>query len=84
MTVQVSWDRPQPRSRSMPSPRVYITESRSGQTRRPNTEMSSPVLTTAVISSSGSAARTPRRKRAPPIPPASTVTRTSYDASAVA
>ena len=45
--------RPQPRSVSMPPPRVYITLSRSGQTRSPCTVMSSPVLTIAVISASG-------------------------------
>src|SRR6266536_4765998 len=60
----------------MPSPRVYMTLSRSGQMRRPCSVMSSPVFTTAVMSSSGRAARTPRRKRAPPMPPARTVIRT--------
>ncbi len=72
--VQVGVDaaRPQPRSSSMPPPRVYITVSRSGQIRSPCIVTSSPVLTTAVIDASGTAARTPRRNRAPPVPPAST------------
>ncbi len=39
----------------MPPPRVYITVSRSGQTRRPCTQMSSPVLPMTVISASGRA-----------------------------
>src|SRR5947209_7627787 len=59
----------------MPPPRVYITVSRSGQTRRPCRVMSSPVFTMAVISASGSTCRSPRRKRAPPIPPASATIR---------
>src|SRR3954464_11989100 len=49
-----------------------MTLSRSGQMRRPCRVTSSPVLTTAVMSSSGHAARTPRRNRAPPMPPART------------
>src|SRR5690349_3720713 len=60
----------------MPPPRVYITVSRSGQIRRPCKVTSSPVLTSAVISASGTAARTPRRNRAPPMPPATTTSRT--------
>src|SRR5689334_1806424 len=56
----------------MPPPRVYITVSRSGQIRRPCRVTSSPVLTTAVTVADGAAERTPRRKRAPPTPPAST------------
>ena len=71
-TVQVSSARPQPRSVSMPPPRVYMQESRSGQICRPCSRMSSPTLTTAVTSTSGSS-RTPSRKRAPPTPPTSTV-----------
>ena len=46
LACQVSSVRPQPRSVSMPSPRVYITVSRSGQTLSPCTQMSSPVLAT--------------------------------------
>src|SRR5690348_954432 len=57
----------------MPPPRVYMQVSRSGQMRRPWSQMSSPTLTTAVTSTSGSS-RTPSRKRAPPTPPTSTVT----------
>src|SRR3954454_21933309 len=69
---QVSPSRPHPRGPSWTPASVYITESRSGQMRRPCSVTSSPVLTTAVISSSGHAARTPRRNRAPPMPPART------------
>src|SRR3954454_21290123 len=69
---QVSPSRPHPRGPSWTPASVYITESRSGQMRRPCSVTSSPVLTTAVISSSGHAARTPRRNRAPPMPPAKT------------
>src|SRR3712207_4516698 len=59
----------------MPPPRVYMHVSRSGQTRRPCSQMSSPTLTTAVISDPGpSAALRPIRKRAPPTPPTRTVT----------
>src|SRR6185312_6303705 len=72
-TAQVSPARPQPRSLSMPPPRVYMQVSRSGQMRRPWSQMSSPTLTTAVTSTSGSS-RTPSRKRAPPTPPTRTVT----------
>src|SRR5690348_13774093 len=57
----------------MPPPRVYMQVSRSGQMRRPCSQMSSPTLTTAVTSTPGNA-RTPSRKRAPPTPPTSTVT----------
>ena len=67
---------------SMPPPRVYMTVSRSGQTRRPNSVMSSPVLPMTVISASGAARSSPRRKRAPPMPPASAVIRgTNRDAT---
>src|SRR5690348_7458075 len=59
----------------MPPPRVYMTVSRSGQTRRPNSVMSSPVFPMTVISAAGAAWRRPRRKRAAPTPPASTVMR---------
>src|SRR5690349_25142199 len=67
----------------MPPPRVYMQVSRSGQMRRPCNQMSSPTLTTAVISCSlspgptagrPSAAFTPSRNRAPPTQPTSTVT----------
>ena len=53
LTTQVSSSRPQPRSAEMPPPRVYITVSRSGQTRRPNRVMSSAVFPITVISASG-------------------------------
>src|ERR1700722_12833648 len=59
----------------MPPPRVYITVSRSGHTRRPYRVISSPVLPMTVISASGAAALRPRRNRAAPTPPASTVMR---------
>src|SRR5262249_62287102 len=59
----------------MPPPSVYITVSRSGETWRPNRLMSSPVLPITVISASGAADFSPRRKRAAPTPPASTVMR---------
>ena len=52
LTLHVSSRRPQPRSRSMPSPSVYMTVSRSGQTFRPCTQMSSAVLATTVTSAS--------------------------------
>ena len=73
--LNVSPSRPQPWSSLMPPPSVYITVSRSGQTRRPNSVMSSPVFPMTVISASGAARRRPRRKRAAPTPPASTVMR---------
>src|SRR5271157_1705056 len=73
--LKVSPARPQPCSVLMPPPSVYITVSRSGQTRRPNKVMSSPVFPTTVISASGAARFRPRRKRAAPTPPASTVMR---------
>ena len=50
-----------------------MTVSRSGQTRRPCTQISSPVFPMTVTSASGLAASTPRKNRAPPIPPASAV-----------
>ena len=56
--------RPQPRSGSMPSPRVYITVSRSGQTLSPCSQMSSAVLATTVTSASASTREPPRRCRA--------------------
>ena len=49
----VSSRRPHPRSRSNASPSQYVTESRSGHTRRPWTSRSSPVFTTAVTSAGG-------------------------------
>src|SRR5450759_565265 len=48
--VKVSTARPQPWLSSMPPPRVYITVSRSGQTRSPNNVMSSAVLPITVTS----------------------------------
>jgi len=75
-TRKVSPARPQPCASSMPPPSVYITVSRSGQTRSPWTHRSSPVLPITVTSASGTARRRPRRKRAPPMPPASAVIRT--------
>ena len=48
----VSSARPQPCPSWMPPPRVYITVSRSGQTRSPNRVMSSPVLPMTVTWSS--------------------------------
>ena len=63
----------------MPSPRVYITVSRSGQTLSPCTQMSSAVLATTVTRVSAPVRSTSRsrpcRKRAPPTPPESTVRR---------
>ena len=52
LALQVSSLRPQPRSRSMPSPRVYITVSRSGQTLSPWIHRSSAVLAMTVTSAS--------------------------------
>ncbi len=74
LAFHVSSVRPQRRSGSMPLPRVYMTVSRSGHTRMPNSQMSSAVLPMTVISSSGAfAARRPWRNLAPPTPPDSTV-----------
>ncbi|CAM5732030.1 hypothetical protein SALBM311S_01588 [Streptomyces alboniger] len=66
---------PQPCSSLMPPPSVYITVSRSGQTFSPKRWMSSPVLPMTVMSASGAACFRPRRKRAPPMPPARTTIR---------
>src|SRR4051812_856490 len=81
LTLHVSSDLPQPCSSWMPPPSVYITVSRSGQMRRPNSVRSSPVFPITVTSASGSAASRPRRNRAPPTPPASTVIRTVVPSS---
>src|SRR5690349_13649116 len=60
----------------MPPPRVYITVSRSGQILSPCIHRSSAVLATTVTSSPHPGTpRRPWRKRAPPTPPESTVTR---------
>ena len=83
LTTNVSSSRPHPRSALMPPPRVYITVSRSGHTRRPKSQMSSPVLPMTVTVASRRSGesdvrrwwRRPRVNRAPPIPPASTVMR---------
>jgi hypothetical protein len=73
----------------MPSPRVYITVSRSGQTFSPWIHQSSAVLATTVTTVSpeppGTAPlrspwRRPWRKRAPPTPPDRTVMRRSVGA----
>lgn len=72
---KVSSALPQPCSSLMPSPRVYITVSRSGQTFSPKRWMSSPVLPMTVMSASGTARFRPRRNRAPPMPPARTTMR---------
>src|SRR5258708_220835 len=56
--------RPQPCSGLIPPPRGYMTRSRSGQTRRPCSVMSSPVLPMTVTWASGSAATRPRSKPA--------------------
>ena len=79
LTVQLSPVRPQPRSASMPPPRVYMQVSRSGQIRRPCSHTSSPVFTSAVTSCATgtgqpSACLTPCRNRAPPTPPTTTTT----------
>ncbi len=78
-TTNVSSARPQPWSSEMPPPSVYITVSRSGQTRRPNSQMSSAVLPMTVTSASSAAEaaydNNPRRKRAAPMPPAGTTIR---------
>ena len=52
LACHVSSRRPHPRSWSMPSPRVYITVSRSGQIFSPCTHQSSPVLAITVTSAS--------------------------------
>src|SRR5699024_5144912 len=86
LTVKVSSLLPQPRSSSIPPPRVYITVSRSGQIRSPKRVMSSPVLPMTVMelpvlcpSASEEpiprVALSPLRNRAPPIPPAGTTIR---------
>src|SRR5437868_3111375 len=59
----------------MPPPSLSITVSRSGHMRRPCRVISSPVLPMTVISASRAAALRPRRNRAAPTPPASTVMR---------
>jgi hypothetical protein len=78
-TVNRSSARPQPCPSWIPPPRVYMTVSRSGQTRSPCRVMSSAVFPTTVSSASMPAERTwwrrPRRNRAPPTPPASAVMR---------
>src|SRR4051812_47812419 len=83
LTTHVSPVRPQPRSVSIPPPRVYMHVSRSGQIRRPCIHTSSPVFTTAVTVCSdvpgptGGSPRsclTPSRNRAPPTPPTTTTT----------
>ena len=74
-TVKDSAARPQPCSSLMPPPSVYMTVSRSGHTCRPYRMISSPVLPMTVISASRAAAFRPRRNRAAPTPPASTVMR---------
>src|SRR5579859_7787846 len=52
-----------------------MTVSKSGHTRNPDRVISSPVLPMTVISASRAAAFKPRRNRAAPTPPASTVMR---------
>src|SRR5687768_14204340 len=65
----------------MPSPRVYMTVSRSGQILRPCSHKSSAVLPTTVTTSGpvppgrACACSRPWRKRAPPTPPERTVRR---------
>src|SRR5688500_2038730 len=84
--LHVSSLRPHPRSTSMPSPRVYITVSRSGQTLSPWIHQSSAVLATTVTSVSADPPgtrpvrrpwRRPWTNLAPPTPPERTVTRLS-------
>src|SRR5690242_4964755 len=54
---------------------VYMTVSRSGETKRSQCSKSSPVFTTAVSAAGGRKAASPSRRRAPPTPPASATTR---------
>src|SRR5712664_941124 len=55
-----------------------MTESRSGETCRPQTSASSPVLTTTLSADGSSEAASPRRSLAAPVPPASATTRMAY------
>src|SRR5690348_13853809 len=55
-----------------------MTESRSGETCRPQTSASSPVLTTTLSADGSSDAARPRRSLAAPVPPASATTRMAY------
>src|SRR5437870_2731549 len=70
----VSPARPHPLSRSATPASQYVTESRSGETCRPCTTMSSPVLTTTVTSSGGTARTRPPRNFPAPTPPARATT----------
>src|SRR3712207_4683067 len=65
---------PQPVSWLEMPARVYITVSRSGQTRKPQRSKSSAVFTTTARSPDGSTASRPAASFAPPIPPASAST----------
>src|SRR6266478_3486804 len=55
-----------------------MTESRSGETCRPQTSASSPVLTTTLSADGSSVAARPRRSLAAPVPPARATTRMGY------
>src|SRR5918999_1216606 len=65
---------PQPASGLAIPARVYITVSRSGQTRKPQRSKSSAVFTTTARSPGGSTASRPAASFAPPTPPASAST----------
>ena len=70
---------PQPRSESHKPARAYVTESRSGQTRRPCQVRSSPTFATTASLSGPRASRRHGASRAPPRPP---VKRTICDSEA--
>src|SRR6266511_1553974 len=71
MAANVSPASPQPVSGFSAPASVYVTVSRSGQTRSPWNQSSSPVFTTTVMSSGATTWTSPRRNRAAPTPPAS-------------
>src|ERR1700741_1668430 len=75
--LNVSPANPQPRSTSSMPASAYMTVSRSGEIRRPQTSVSSPVLPMTVSSACGTHVARPRMSLAAPVPPASVTTRIS-------
>src|SRR5438552_2705669 len=75
--LNVSPASPQPRSTSSMPASAYMTVSRSGETRSPQTSVSSPVLPMTVRSRCGMHVARPRMSLAAPVPPASVRTRMS-------
>src|SRR5439155_254710 len=72
--LNVSPANPQPRSTSSMPASAYMTVSRSGETRSPQTSVSSPVLPMTVRSRCGMHVARPRMSLAAPVPPASVTT----------